>query len=228
MDLKEYDFIAHLLVIDDDDRIRSLLDKYLTSEHYLTTIAQNAVEAEKLLKSIKFDLIITDKMMPEKDGIDFVKDIRSLNNLTPVIMLTAMGDIDNKILGLSIGADDYIAKPFEAKELLLRIKNILKRTQFEKSDIVKFGNFSFNTISSTLKNGDKIVKLTGMQKDIMNIFMKNLNQVISRNEFSLKLGVQDERSIDVAITRLRKQIEADSKNNEFIITIRNVGYKFVI
>lgn len=228
MDLKEYDFIAHLLVIDDDDRIRNLLNKYLTSEHYLITVAKNAIDAEFLLKSIKFDLIITDKMMPEKDGLDFVKDIRAINNLTPVIVLTAMGDIDNKILGLSNGADDYIAKPFEPKELLLRIKNILKRTKIEKTNIIKFGEFSFNLTSSTLKKGDDIVKLTSTQKDIMNIFMNNLNQVISRNDFSLKLGIQDERSIDVAITRLRKQIESDSKNNEFIITIRNVGYKFVI
>ena len=141
------DFRTHLLVIDDDTGIRNLLRKYLFENGYLVSIAENAIDAEKLLENIKFDLIISDKMMPEKDGIEFVKDIRNLNNNTPVIMLTAMGDIDNKILGFENGVDDYIAKPFEPRELLYRIANIIKRSRQNNFDIVSFGNFSFDKIA---------------------------------------------------------------------------------
>ena len=126
--VQEISYIAHILVIDDDDRIRDLLKKFLSKENFLVSVASNAIDAENLIKSLKFDLIVVDKMMPEKNGVDFIKTIRQNDDNTPVIMLTAMSDIDSKIEGLSIGADDYISKPFDAKELLLRIINILKRT----------------------------------------------------------------------------------------------------
>ncbi|MBP3615273.1 MAG: response regulator transcription factor [Alphaproteobacteria bacterium] len=226
MNIKTSNFLAHLLVVDDDDRIRSLLQKYLFENNYLITVAKDAIDAELLLKNIKYDLIITDKMMPEKDGVEFVKDIRNLNNNTPVIMLTAMGDIENKIQGFENGVDDYIAKPFEPKELLFRIANILKRTKQIVSDTIKFGDFSFNKKSEVLKKNDMVVKLTTEQQKIMNFFMDNIDKVITREEFVKILDSSDERSIDVAITRLRKKIETE--NNKYIITVRNVGYKFSI
>ena len=226
MNIKTSNFLAHLLVVDDDDRIRSLLHKYLFENNYLITVAKDAIDAELLLKNIKYDLIITDKMMPEKDGVEFVKDIRNLNNNTPVIMLTAMGDIENKIQGFENGVDDYIAKPFEPKELLFRIANILKRTKQIVSDTIKFGDFSFNKKSEVLKKNDMVVKLTTEQQKIMNFFMDNIDKVITREEFVKILDSSDERSIDVAITRLRKKIETE--NNKYIITVRNVGYKFSI
>ncbi len=223
---KTSNFLAHLLVIDDDNAIRSLLKKYLSEKGYLVSVSENAIDAENLVKNIKFDLIITDKMMPEKDGMDFVKDIRNFNNNTPVIMLTAMGDIENKIQGFENGVDDYLAKPFEPKELLLRIASILKRTKVSSSNIVKFGKFTFDTVSEILKEDNKIVKLTTEQQKIMSIFLKNINTVISRNNFLKILKFSDERNIDVAIARLRKKIEtADTK---YITTIRNEGYKFAI
>ena len=219
-------FMAHLLVIDDDNVIRSLLKKYLFENGYLVSVAENAIDAENLISSIKFDLIITDKMMPEKDGIDFVRDIRKLNNTTPVIMLTAMGDIDNKILGFENGVDDYLAKPFEPKELLYRISSILKRVKFNPVDFIRFGDFSFDMKSEVLKKNDEVVKLTSEQRKIMKMFLKNLNIIISRSDFVEALNFSDERNIDVAITRLRKKIEIGEE--KYITTVRNEGYKFSI
>ncbi len=229
MDVKDStDFVAHILVIDDDDRIRNLLKKYLSSENFLVSVAKDAFDAEKLVVNIKYDLIVSDKMMPKKDGIDFIKDLRSVNNNTPVIILTAVGDIDNKLLGFSIGADDYIAKPFEPKELLFRIKNILKRTGINNKNEIKFGSFSFNLSSNVLKKGEEVIKLTNTQKSLIAYFINNPNKVLTRNDLLSVLPIADERSVDVAITRLRKKIYDEKNENEFITTIRNVGYKFVI
>ncbi len=229
MDVKDStDFVAHILVIDDDDRIRNLLKKYLSSENFLVSVAKDAFDAEKLVANIKYDLIVSDKMMPKKDGIDFIKDLRSVNNNTPVIILTAVGDIDNKLLGFSIGADDYIAKPFEPKELLFRIKNILKRTGINNKNEIKFGSFSFNLSSNVLKKGEEVIKLTNTQKSLIAYFINNPNKVLTRNDLLSVLPIADERSVDVAITRLRKKIYDEKNENEFITTIRNVGYKFVI
>ena len=226
MNEKTSNLAAHLLVIDDDNVIRSLLKKYLFENGYLVSIAEDAIDAEMLLQNIKFDLIITDKMMPKKDGIEFVQDIRKLNNSTPVIMLTAMGDIDNKIQGFENGVDDYIAKPFEPKELLYRIVNILKRTKQNPSHLIKFGDFTFDLTTEILKKNNDVVKLTSEQQKIMTIFLKNINVVIERNKFIKEFNSADERSIDVAMTRLRKKIE--SGNTKYITTIRNKGYKFSI
>ena len=229
MDVKDStDFVAHILVIDDDDRIRNLLKKYLSSENFLVSVAKDAFDAERLVANIKYDLIVSDKMMPKKDGIDFIKDLRSVNNNTPVIILTAVGDIDNKLLGFSIGADDYIAKPFEPKELLFRIKNILKRTGINNKNEIKFGSFSFNLSSNVLKKGEEVIKLTNTQKSLIAYFINNPNKVLTRNDLLSVLPIADERSVDVAITRLRKKIYDEKNENEFITTIRNVGYKFVI
>lgn len=225
-----FDFAAHILVIDDDAGIRELLGKYLKKEGYLVSLAENAVVAEKLISQVKFDLIVTDKMMPQKDGIQFLRDIRKAGNLMPVIMLTAVDDMETRLEGLSIGADDYIAKPFEPKELLLRIKNILNRIRKNKKDIgeiVKFGKYTFDTKSQTLKLEEKIVKLTNSQKKVITHFVTNANKVITRTEMCEVLGVHDERSVDVLVARLRQKI-VDKDTEGYIVTVRNVGYKFII
>ena len=162
------------------------------------------------------DLVLMDIEMPIMNGIEALKQIKQKYS-TPVIMLTAVDDMDTRLLGLSNGADDYIAKPFEPKELLLRIMNILKRTKPVTTSVIKFGDFSFDTVSGILKHKEEIVKLTTAQKNIMNHFMNNINKVVSREDFARVLGTKDERSIDVAITRLRHKIEGDTKTNEFII-----------
>lgn len=219
-------FGAHLLVIDDDDRIRELLSKYLFEQNYLVSVAKDALDAESLISNIKFDLIITDKMMPVKDGIEFVNDIRSKNESTPIIMLTAADDIDSKIEGLSLGIDDYIAKPFSPQELLLRIRNILKRIKKITENKVKFGEFEFSIDTKKLTFKNEFIKLTTTQEIILETFIKNKNTTISRENLANLIGI-DGRSVDVAIARLRKTLQSVDKNN-YIFTIRNTGYKFVL
>ena len=225
-----FDFAGHILIIDDDAGIRELLGKFLMKEGYLVNLAESAMQAEVLLSGIKFDLIVTDKMMPQKDGIQFLMDIRSHGDETPVVMLTAVDNMETKLEGLSIGADDYIAKPFEPKELLLRIANILKRTAVAKRDngeIVVFGEYSFNKKNQELRHNKEIVKLTNVQKKVMNHFVTNANKVVSRAELCEVVGSGDERSVDVLVARLRKII-VNNGSFEYIVTVRNIGYKFVI
>ena len=223
-------YTAHILVIDDDDRIRDLLKKYLEKENFLISVAANALQAENLIQNIKFDLIIVDKMMPQKNGVEFIRDIRQNGNEIPVIMLTAVSDTDSKIEGLSIGADDYLSKPFDPKELLLRIKNILRRMQTKNTskNIFYFSEYQYNIDTGILKKGDANIKLTNTEKILLNHFISKPLEIISRNEIALLLDINDERGVDVAITRLRKKIEMDIKAPECILTIRNKGYKFII
>lgn len=220
-------YIAHILVIDDDDRIRDLLKKYLEKENFLTSTTTNAIDAEKLIQNIQFDLIVVDKMMPNKNGIDFIRDLRKNKNNIPVIMLTALSDIDSKIEGLSIGADDYLSKPFEPKELLLRISNILKRIPSQNKNVFYFSNYEYNTDTGILKKDNKNIKLTNSEKSLFNYLISNPSQIIPRNDIALLLDINDERGVDVIITRLRKKIETNIKTPEFILTIRNKGYKFI-
>lgn len=227
--VQEISYIAHILVIDDDDRIRDLLKKFLSKENFLVSVASNAIDAENLIKSLKFDLIVVDKMMPEKNGIDFIKTIRQNDDNTPVIMLTAMSDIDSKIEGLSIGADDYISKPFDAKELLLRIINILKRTSAKQTskNIFYFSNSEYNIETGILKKDNQNIKLTTSEKTLLDYFLSKPSEIISRNDIALLLDIKDERGVDVVITRLRRKIETDIKAPECILTVRNKGYKFI-
>ena len=225
-----FDFIAHILVVDDDAGIRELLGRYLRKEGFLVSLAENAFIAEKLISEMKFDLIITDKMMPRKDGIQFLDDIRKAGNATPLIMLTAVDDMETKLTGLSIGADDYIAKPFEPKELVLRIKNILKRiqnTQKNFGEVIRFGKYTFDTKNQILRNDDKIVKLTNSQKKVITHFVTNANRVVTRAEMCEIVGVNDERSVDVLVARLRQKVIGEGLE-DYIVTVRNVGYKFVV
>ena len=228
--VEEFPYIAHILVIDDDDRLRELLQKYLTKEKFLVSVAADAIQAEKILESLQFDLIIVDKMMPQKNGVEFIKTLRKNDNQTPIIMLTAMGDIDSKIEGLSIGADDYIAKPFDAKELTLRIFNILKRTNAFNSDknSFYFSNYEYNLKTGMLKQDNQTIKLTDIEKKLLEYFISKPTEIISREELALLLNLKDERGVDVAITRLRRKIESNIKTPECILTVRNKGYKFII
>jgi two-component system phosphate regulon response regulator OmpR len=220
----------HILIIDDDDRIRNLLEKYLIKNNFIVSTASNTTEARNIMQKYIFDLMIVDNMMPNESGIDFLNNIRQNNNNTPAIMLTALGEIENRIEGLSAGADDYLSKPFEPKELVLRINNILKRISriTNKNNIINFDDFSFNLDKNELYNSNILIKLTDTEIKILNIFFNNLNVVLTREDLCKMLNGIDERSIDVQITRLRKKIELDPKNPKFLKTIRHKGYLFCL
>lgn len=217
--------MAHILIIDDDDKIRELLEKYLTKNGFIVFTASNTKEARNLIDKYVFDLMIVDNMMPEENGIEFLTDIRLKNNLTPAIMLTALGEIENRIDGLSAGADDYVSKPFEPKELILRINNILKRTIKKDNNIINLNNFKFYIDKNELYDeNNNLVKLTFAENKILTIFIENKNIVLTREKLCELCNGIDERSIDVQITRLRKKIENDPKNPRFLKTIRYKGY----
>ncbi len=228
--------ILKILVIDDDTRLRNLLGKFLTENGFETTLAKDTAEAKSFLNIQKFDLLIVDVMLPNQNGIEFTHNFRLALDTTPIIMLTARGDQDDRIKGLEVGADDYMPKPFEPKELLLRINNILKRTQnnifnnnFEQKNIgnesiICFGSFSFNPHQLRLKKGEEFIHLTESEAKILKILGENQGNAIARNKLSEMLGGVDERSIDVSITRLRKKIEANPKQPHYLQTIRNFGY----
>lgn len=219
----------HILIIDDDDRIRNLLEKYLIKNGFIVKSASDTMGAEKIMQKYIFDLIIVDNMMPNESGIEFLSKIRQNNNNTPAIMLTALGEIENRIEGLSAGADDYLSKPFEPKELVLRINNILKRVnRTNNNNIVNFNDFSFNLNKNELYKNDILIKLTDTEIKILNIFITNSNIVLTREDLCKMLNGIDERSIDVQITRLRKKIEIDPKNPRFLKTIRHKGYLFCL
>ncbi len=212
-----------ILVIDDDVRIRELLQKILTKNGFITSIASDVNEARKQLKKEKFDLLVLDLMLPEESGFDFLKEIREKQNLIPVIMLTAMGDIDNKTQCFEGGCNDYLVKPFEPKELILRINNLLKNTKKVNKNICCFGEFIFDFKKQTLFKNSEEIHLTDIETKLLNLLCKNLNKTLSREE--LLLDELNERSIDVSIARLRKKIEKDSKTPKFLKTIRYKGYK---
>lgn len=219
----------HILIIDDDDRIRNLLEKYLIKNNFIVSTASNTTEARNIMQKYIFDLMIVDNMMPNESGIEFLHKIRQNNNNTPAIMLTALGEIENRIEGLSVGADDYLTKPFEPKELVLRMNNILKRVnRVSDNNIINFDDFSFNLSKNELHKNNILIKLTDTEIKILNIFFSNLNIVLTREDLCKMLNGIDERSIDVQITRLRKKIEADPKNPRFLKTIRHRGYLFCL
>lgn len=220
----------HILIIDDDDRIRELLQKYLIKNNFRAMVATNTAEAKKTMLKNSFDLLIVDYMMPDENGIEFINFLRKDKNMIPVIMLTALGEIENKLEGLGCGADDYITKPFEPKELLLRINNILKRTnKIDINNNFYFGDFKFDFNKNELYKNEVQIKLTDMEIKILSVFLKNSNKTLSREElYGLLNNIMNERSIDVQITRLRKKIEPDPKNPQFLKTVRNKGYLFVV
>ncbi len=217
-------FIAHILVVDDDEGIRSLVKKYLNEKHYLVTTAGNAEDASEKIKIIKFDLIILDIMMPGKSGLDFLNDYKKDMN-TPVILLTAKGEPNERIEGLEMGADDYLPKPFEPKELDLRIRNIISKTkQNNLKKIFEFENVKIDLNKQIIFQNNLEYKINNTEKIILKEMINNPGKIFAREEIGKLIDLDKERSIDVIITRLRKKIEIDPKNPKFLQTIRGAGY----
>ena len=218
------DFAAHILVVDDDEGIRSLLKKYLNEKKYLVTTASNAEKAHEKISVIKFDLIILDIMMPGKSGLEFLSENKKNIN-TPVILLTAKGEPNERIEGLEIGADDYLPKPFEPKELDLRIKNIINKTKENNSKrIIEFEKVKIDLNKQVIFQNNLEFKINVTEKTILEKMINNPGKVFAREEIGKLIDLNKERSIDVIITRLRKKIEIDPKNPKFLQTIRGSGY----
>ena len=217
-------FIAHILVVDDDDGIRSLVKKYLNENNFLVTTANSAEDASEKIKIIKFDLIILDIMMPGKNGLEFINDNKKKLD-SPIILLTAKGEANERVEGLEIGADDYLAKPFEPKELILRIKNILNKTlKNEQIRILEFANVKIDLNKLLIIKNDSEFKINNTEKVILEKMINNPGKTFSREDIGQLIELDKERSIDVIITRLRKKIEIDPKNPKFLQTIRGAGY----
>ena len=217
-------FKAHILVVDDDDGIRSLVKKYLNENNYLVTSAQNGEEASNKIKIIKFDLIILDIMMPGMSGLEFIQQYKKKFE-TPIILLTAKGEADDRVEGLEIGADDYLPKPFEPKELILRIQNIISKTKKQsQKNIVEFKNIKIDLNKQLILRNKIEFKINNTEKTILEKMINNPGKTFSREYIGSLIDLDKERSIDVIITRLRKKIEIDSKNPKFLQTIRGAGY----
>ena len=217
-------FIAHILVVDDDDGIRSLVKKYLNENNFLISTAESAEDAKKKIELIKFDLIILDIMMPGKSGLEFIQENKKKLE-TPIILLTAKGEPSERIEGLEIGADDYLPKPFEPKELILRIKNILNKTKkISQKRVIEFDKIKIDLNKLTILKNDKEFKINNTEKIILEKMINNPGKTFSRENIGILINLNKERSIDVIITRLRKKIEDDPKNPKFLQTIRGAGY----
>tara|TARA_B100000674_G_scaffold470527_1_gene458407 strand:+ start:35 stop:712 length:678 start_codon:yes stop_codon:yes gene_type:complete len=217
-------FIAHILVVDDDEGIRSLVKKYLDEKNYLVTTAYDAENAYEKIKVIKFDLIILDIMMPGKSGLDFLNENKK-NIKTPVILLTAKGEPGERIEGLEIGADDYLPKPFEPKELDLRIKNIINKTKTNNlKRIIEFEKIKIDLNKQIIFQNNLEFKINSTEKIILEKMINNPGKVFAREEIGKLINLDKERSVDVIITRLRKKIEVNPKNPKFLQTIRGAGY----
>jgi len=216
--------IAHILVVDDDDGIRNLVKKYLNENNYLVTTASNAEDAFEKINLIKFDLIILDIMMPGKSGLEFIKENQKRLE-TPIILLTAKGEPSERIEGLEVGADDYLPKPFEPKELLLRIKNIIEKTKRnDQKRIIQFENIKIDLNKQIILKEKNEYKINNTEKKILEKMINNPGKTFSREDIGILIELDKERSIDVIITRLRKKIEIDPKNPKFLQTIRGAGY----
>ena len=217
-------FLAHILVVDDDDGIRSLVKKFLNENNYLVTTADSAEDASDKIKIIKFDLIVLDIMMPGKNGLEFIEENKK-NLDTPVILLTAKGEAKERIEGLEIGADDYLPKPFEPKELILRIKNIVDKTKkTEQKRIIEFENVKIDLNKLLIIRDQKEFKINNTEKTILEKMINSPGKTFSREDIGKLINLDKERSIDVIITRLRKKIEIDQKSPKFLQTIRGAGY----
>ncbi|WP_440672686.1 response regulator [Candidatus Pelagibacter sp. HIMB1715] len=217
-------FLAHILVVDDDDGIRSLVKKFLNENDYLVTTADSAEDASEKIKIIKFDLIVLDIMMPGKSGLEFIEENKK-NLDTPIILLTAKGEAKERIEGLEVGADDYLPKPFEPKELILRIKNILDKTQkTEQKRIIEFENVKIDLNKLLIIRDQKEFKINNTEKTILKKMINSPGKTFSREDIGKLINLDKERSIDVIITRLRKKIEIDQKSPKFLQTIRGAGY----
>ena len=216
--------IFHILAVDDDDRIRELVKEYLIENNFLVTTAKDAADAKKKLEIVKFDILILDIMMPGEDGLSLTKEIKK-NNPIPIILLTAKGETRDRIEGLELGADDYLGKPFEPKELLLRIKNILNKIQKPiLSDEIYIGSTLVNLKKFHIKINNRIKKINPQEKKILENMLESPGKVFSRDDIGKIINISKERTIDVMITRLRQKIESYPKNPKYLQTIRGSGY----
>ena len=215
----------HILIIDDDEKIRDLLKQYLKNNNFFVSTSINASDAEEKLKIIKFDLAIIDIMMPGKDGLQLTKEIREKIDL-PIILLTAKGEPEDRVRGLELGAEDYLPKPFEPKELLLRIKNVIKRIKKNKHVItsIKIGKVHVNIKKMEIQKEKKIIKINASEKILLENMISSAGKIFSREEISKITNLTQERSIDVLVTRLRQKIEPDPKNPKYLQTVRGTGY----
>ena len=217
-------FEAHILVVDDDDRIRDLVKQYLNENNYFVSTAINAEDAQEKVNTIKFDLIVLDIMMPGKSGLDFTEENKN-KIYTPIILLTAKGEADERVHGLEVGADDYLSKPFEPKELLLRIKNILNKTKSKNiKRLIEFGNVKINLNKHIILKNSKEFKINNTEKTILEVMINSPGKSFSREEIGKIINLDKERSVDVIITRLRKKIEQNPKNPKYLQTLRGEGY----
>ncbi|MGA0280159.1 MAG: response regulator [Paracoccaceae bacterium] len=222
----------HLLIVDDDQRIRELLQKYLMRNGFMVSIARDAAQAKRLLKGLAFDLIVLDIMMPEQDGLSLTRELRETID-TPILLLTARNEVEDRISGLEAGADDYLPKPFEPKELLLRIHAILRRMPDvappqDTPKMLSLGATRYDVQKGELWEGDTQIRLTSTESELMRIFSKNIGQALSRMDLVTQMGREDgnsqDRAIDVQITRLRKKIETNPKEPRYLQTVRGSGY----
>tara|TARA_Y100001970_G_scaffold48925_1_gene62052 strand:+ start:7121 stop:7798 length:678 start_codon:yes stop_codon:yes gene_type:complete len=218
------DFEAHILVVDDDEGIRELVKEYLNENNFIISTADSAEDALEKIKIIKFDLIILDIMMTGKSGLEFIQENKQTLD-TPIILLTAKGEANDRIEGLETGADDYLPKPFEPKELILRIRNILNKTNIlrEKKEI-EFGNVKINLNKMLILKNNKEIKINNTEKKIFEKMLNSPGKVFSRDNIGKLIKIDKERSVDVVITRLRKKIEENPKNPKYLQTIRGEGY----
>ncbi|MFN4271615.1 MAG: response regulator [Aliihoeflea sp.] len=224
------DDAPHLLVVDDDTRIRSLLKRYLAENGFRVSIAANASEARAKLRGLDFDLIVLDIMMPGETGVELTQSLRQERDV-PILMLTALTETDNRIQGLEAGADDYLPKPFDPRELILRINNILRRGnahQQPKLEQVVFGPYSFQIARRELKKGGESLKLTDREQEILCIFAQRVGETIPRHELVGEDANVGERTIDVQINRLRRKIEKDPANPTWLQTVRGIGYRLSV
>ena len=216
--------IFHVLVVDDDDRIRELVKQYLEENNFLVTSAKDSLEAKKKLEILKFDILVLDIMMPGQSGLSLTKEIKK-NNSTPIILLTAKDEKQDRIRGLELGADDYLGKPFEPKELLLRIKNILYKVQKPiLPDEVHIGDAVINLKKLEIKLNNKIKKMNPQEKKVLEKMIEVPGKIFSRSDIGKIINILKERTIDVIITRLRQKIESNPKNPKYLQTIRGSGY----
>jgi two-component system phosphate regulon response regulator OmpR len=223
------DDAPHLLVVDDDRRIRALLSRFLLSEGYRVSTAETAADARARLAGLKFDLLILDVMMPGENGFDFARTIRTTSTV-PILMLTARDEKENRIKGLEIGADDYLAKPFEPRELALRVANILKRARPPSAapvESVRFGPFVYHLLRGELRKGEEIIRLTDRERDMLRVLTTSVGETVPRQALAGAGEAVSERTVDVQVNRLRRKIESDPSNPLIVQTVRGVGYRLV-
>ena len=223
------DDAPHLLVVDDDRRIRDLLSRFLATEGYRISTADSAAMARAKLSSLSFDLLILDVMMPGENGFDFARDLRK-SSAIPILMLTARDAAESRITGLEIGADDYVAKPFEPRELSLRVANILKRAKPAAAtppESLRFGPFVYHIARAELRRGEEVIRLTDREREMLTVLTSSPGETVPRAALAGNGGSVNERAVDVQVNRLRRKIEVDPTNPLFVQTVRGIGYRLV-